>query len=372
MKSTVKDWLKILVLLLDEAIVIVVVFFVIRALKIEIPLPIIIVAALLLGALVFITHKAILPTFHKKKVTGAEGLIGLSGTVIEPLTPVGVIQTGGEYWKAKAVGENVAVGEAVEIVALKGLTLMVKPKNQDLGRGLSSIPRGVWGIMKGLYGERMKISFKKERNLVIIGALVVIALAIGLPFLSKPEQDLLPKFALSQLAFGAVAFFIVFLALYFTIVQLRKSMAKPQLKVAFSADGKAGTEIIITKSKDLTQKPDLWVINTGNAITKLFQVDFDLPAIFNPRFTPSTEVGHGIPEVTSRNSPTKGNVIISFCSYEKIYCFVGNPAQIHSLHLKTSPQNYEKYPEQFKIKYRIFGDWAEKQEGELTVSCNKQ
>ena len=130
MKSTIKDWLKILVLLLDEAVVVALVLFVLWVLDIEIPLPIAIVAALLLGIIVFITHKAIIPTFHKKKVTGAEGLIGLEGEVIEPLTPKGLVSVKGEYWKAKSVGENIAVGEEVEILRLEGLTLKVKHKGE--------------------------------------------------------------------------------------------------------------------------------------------------------------------------------------------------------------------------------------------------
>ena len=128
MKSTIKDWLKILVLLLDEAVVVALVLLVLWVLDIEIPLPIAIVAALLLGIIVFITHKAIIPTFHKKKVTGAEGLIGLEGEVIEPLTPKGLVSVKGEYWKAKSVGGKIAAGEEVEILGLDGLTLMVRRK----------------------------------------------------------------------------------------------------------------------------------------------------------------------------------------------------------------------------------------------------
>ena len=57
-------------------------------------------------------------------------MIGLEGEVIKPLTPVGVILTKGEYWKAKSVGENIAVGEEVEILALNGLKLMVRLKDR--------------------------------------------------------------------------------------------------------------------------------------------------------------------------------------------------------------------------------------------------
>ena len=131
MRRTIKDWLIILVLLLDEAIAVAVVFLVLWALGIEIPLPVIIVTALLLGAFVFIIHKAVIPSFRKRRITGSEGMIGLTGEVTEPLTPVGVVRVGGEYWKAKSVGENIAVGEEVEIVALSGLTLIVKPKEQE-------------------------------------------------------------------------------------------------------------------------------------------------------------------------------------------------------------------------------------------------
>ena len=130
MKSTIKDWLKILVLLLDEAAAVALVLLVLWVLEIKIPLSVTIVAALLLGALVFVIHKAIIPTFHKKKTTGSEGMIGLSGEVVEPLTPKGLVKVGGEYWKAKATGANLEIGEEVEIVGLDGLTLAVKLKSR--------------------------------------------------------------------------------------------------------------------------------------------------------------------------------------------------------------------------------------------------
>ena len=125
MKRTIKDWLIVLVLLLDEVVAVALVLLVLWVLGIQIPLPIIIVIALLLGAFVFITHKVIIPSFHKKKITGSEGMIGLKGEVIKPLTPVGIIRVGDEYWKAKSVGENIAAGEEVEILELNGLTLRV-------------------------------------------------------------------------------------------------------------------------------------------------------------------------------------------------------------------------------------------------------
>ena len=132
MKRTIKDWLIVGVLLLDEAAALVLVLLVLWFFRIRISLPFVIVIALLLGTLVFITHKVIIPSFHRKKVTGSEGMIGLGGEVIEPLTPVGVIRVEGEYWRAKSITENIAAGEEVEILGLDRLMLTVKRKNRLL------------------------------------------------------------------------------------------------------------------------------------------------------------------------------------------------------------------------------------------------
>ncbi|MFC1593046.1 NfeD family protein [Candidatus Omnitrophota bacterium] len=130
MKNTIKDWGKVLILLLDDAVVIALVLIVLWVLKVRIPVPIAIIAALLLGTVLFFLHKAIIPTFHKKQITGAEGLIGMEGEVIEPLTPKGVIKVGGENLKAKSAGEDIIAGDYVEILELNGLTLKVRRKGQ--------------------------------------------------------------------------------------------------------------------------------------------------------------------------------------------------------------------------------------------------
>ena len=129
-KRTVKDWLVVGVLLLDEVVALALVYLVLWAFKITIPLWFAIVIALLLGTFVFITHKVIIPSFHKEQVTGSEGMIGMEGTVVEPLTPFGFIRVEGELWKAKSVGEDIAAGEDVEIMGLKKLTLEVRRKEQ--------------------------------------------------------------------------------------------------------------------------------------------------------------------------------------------------------------------------------------------------
>ncbi|MFC2008075.1 NfeD family protein [Chloroflexota bacterium] len=130
MKRTIKDWLIVLASLLDEAAVVLLILLVLWFLKIPISLPVIIFLALFIVAFAFIMHKAVIPALHRKKTTGAEGMKGLTGEVIEPLVPVGVIRVGAEYWKAKSVEGAIETGEEVEILSVDGLTLMVRHKHQ--------------------------------------------------------------------------------------------------------------------------------------------------------------------------------------------------------------------------------------------------
>ncbi len=130
-KQTIKNWLVVLVLLLDDAAALALVFLVLWFLRIRIPLWVGIFLGLLLGALIFIIHRVVIPTFQKEQVTGAEGMVGLEGEVIKPLTPVGVVRVAGEYWKAKSINGSAAEGEAVEILGVNRLSLEVRRKEQQ-------------------------------------------------------------------------------------------------------------------------------------------------------------------------------------------------------------------------------------------------
>lgn len=129
-KRTVAAWLKIIIFLLDDAAALLLIILLLRFMRIQIPLPIVILIAILVGAFVFIVHKAVIPDFRRRPVTGQEGMIGLEGRVIKTLTPVGTVIVGGEYWRAKSVNGNIGVDESVEIVGVDRLTLKVKRKHQ--------------------------------------------------------------------------------------------------------------------------------------------------------------------------------------------------------------------------------------------------
>jgi membrane-bound ClpP family serine protease len=105
------------------------IFFALWFFEIKIPLPITITIAIIGGTFTFIIHIAMIPSFHRKQVTGREGMVGLQGRVVELLTPFGIIIVNSEYWKAKSLHDKIEVGEYVEIVGIDGLTLIAKSKS---------------------------------------------------------------------------------------------------------------------------------------------------------------------------------------------------------------------------------------------------
>ncbi len=129
-KGAVVDWLKIILFLLDDAAALFLIIWLLQALNIQLPLPIIILIAVLVGAFVFIGYEALVPDSRRRPVTGKEGMVGLEGRVVETLSPVGIISVGGEHWRAKSVDGDVGVDESVEILGVERLTLRVRRKRQ--------------------------------------------------------------------------------------------------------------------------------------------------------------------------------------------------------------------------------------------------
>ena len=123
-----KAWLIILVSLIDDIIILAVVFGALWYFKVKLPLWAMIAIGLVLGAFIFIRTWAVLPSLRRKKITGAEGMIGIVGEVVESLTPKGVIMVGGEYWQAKSLDGDIEIGEEVEIMEINRLKLEVKRK----------------------------------------------------------------------------------------------------------------------------------------------------------------------------------------------------------------------------------------------------
>ena len=69
-----------------------------------------------------------------KSPTTAIELIGMEGEVTVDLSPSGQILIAGEYWSCRIYGDNdelLAKGSTVEVVAVVGNHLQVKPTNME-------------------------------------------------------------------------------------------------------------------------------------------------------------------------------------------------------------------------------------------------
>jgi len=79
--------------------------------------------------LVLVIGTLVVRSERRPPVTGMEAMLGSVGVVRERLAPRGTILVRGEYWTAESDAE-VAVGERVEVTAIDGLTLRVRPETR--------------------------------------------------------------------------------------------------------------------------------------------------------------------------------------------------------------------------------------------------
>jgi membrane-bound ClpP family serine protease len=126
--SGLKAWLLVLASLLDDAALLAVLFLALRFFHVKITWPIILAVCLLVAAYLVIMHRAVVPALRRRKVTGAEGMIGQTGKVSSPLRLEGMIKIKDEYWEARSVDGDISADEDVEVVGINGLLLEVKRK----------------------------------------------------------------------------------------------------------------------------------------------------------------------------------------------------------------------------------------------------
>lgn len=132
MKRPARTSLTILVVLLDEIILATIILFVLWRLGIHLPLWGVIALVVALGAIFLILYTLIAPVLKRKQVTGGEGMLGLEGRVVTPLTPKGVIKVRGELWKAYSTGASISADEEVIVIGLEGLKLLVRCKDVEI------------------------------------------------------------------------------------------------------------------------------------------------------------------------------------------------------------------------------------------------
>ena len=111
-------------------------------LGIHLPLWVVITLVVTLGIIFLILDKLIAPVLKREQVTGGEGVIGIEGEVVTPLTPEGVIKVRGELWKAYSTDASISADEEVIVVELEGLKLLVRRKDVETIPGTRRTNRG--------------------------------------------------------------------------------------------------------------------------------------------------------------------------------------------------------------------------------------
>lgn len=123
-----KSWVIEAVALLDDIIIIAAVFLLLWIFDVELSVWAYVLIGVLLAAFIFISHRALVSSLHKRKTTGREGMLGQTGIVTETLSPRGTVQIGSEYWKASCAEGLIEEGDEVTVTAIRGLCLEVRKK----------------------------------------------------------------------------------------------------------------------------------------------------------------------------------------------------------------------------------------------------
>ncbi|MFC1865568.1 NfeD family protein [Chloroflexota bacterium] len=121
--------LAIIISLVDEAIIIAVLFFVLSQFGIEMPIWFMITLVLIFSIITYVVYRAL----KKAPLLGFDNMIGKSGMTISTIAGKGTVKIDGELWAAEAKGSNIEEGEEVTVTGQRGLKLTVIRKSRDSG-----------------------------------------------------------------------------------------------------------------------------------------------------------------------------------------------------------------------------------------------
>jgi len=128
--SVLKAWLIIAASLIDDVLILAIIFIGLWLFHVEITWWLILIVLVVMAIFILVMHRAVVPAIRRRITSGSEGMVGMMGVATESCKPAGTVKINGEYWKAKAVGDAVEEGEDVEVVSINGLCLEVRKKQR--------------------------------------------------------------------------------------------------------------------------------------------------------------------------------------------------------------------------------------------------
>jgi membrane protein implicated in regulation of membrane protease activity len=114
--------------MLEEAILMAVVLWLLPLLNINIPLWVLGILMVALAVYSYVMYRVGIPTFLMKPKVAAETIIGNNGKVTKRLAPEGYVKVRGVLWKAICDDAELEIGDDVIVVGIEGLRLIVTPK----------------------------------------------------------------------------------------------------------------------------------------------------------------------------------------------------------------------------------------------------
>jgi membrane protein implicated in regulation of membrane protease activity len=114
--------------MLEEAILVAVVMWLLPLFNVNIPLWVLGILMAALAVYSSVMYRVGVPTFLMKPKVAAETIIGNDGKVTKRLAPEGYVKVHGVLWKAICLESELEVGDDVVVVDIKGLRLIVCPK----------------------------------------------------------------------------------------------------------------------------------------------------------------------------------------------------------------------------------------------------
>lgn len=126
-----KNLLKAAFLVLDEAILVIIVLFILSKLGVQLHPVVIIAVVILMGLAIFIVYQAIRSTTGNKATGGKKSMLGLTGYAVTSIDPEGLVMAHGELWKAESAGGTIDPQEEIVVIGIQGLKLLVKRKDNS-------------------------------------------------------------------------------------------------------------------------------------------------------------------------------------------------------------------------------------------------
>jgi len=116
--------------MLEEAVLVIIVLWLLPYFNIHIPLWGLIILMVALAVYSHVMYRVGRSTFLIRPKVAAEAIIGSEGKVTKQLAPGGYVKVQGVLWKATCSESELEVGDEIVVVGIEGLRLIVRLKEK--------------------------------------------------------------------------------------------------------------------------------------------------------------------------------------------------------------------------------------------------